>query len=235
MSLYLIIMGVQGAGKGTQAAWIAENFGIPHVSTGDLFRAMKTREDDLARKVQAILKSGGLVSDEITNEVLQDRLEQPDAANGVILDGYPRNPAQAQWLEDYLTRQGAQLDAALLLELDYYTAFKRAFGRVKSAETGETYNIFFNNDGLDVQIIEDPQGLFPPRYEVILKATGEKLQRRSDDNAPSVMKRIDIFTETTSPLIDHYQSKGVLVRIDADQSIEQVSEDVRGAIERVRE
>ena len=105
MGLYIILMGVQGAGKGVQASFIREQYGIPHVSTGDLFRAMRTREDELARKIQETMKAGLLISDETTNEVLQDRLEQPDAENGVIFDGYPRNAAQAKWLDDYSRQQ----------------------------------------------------------------------------------------------------------------------------------
>ena len=110
MGLYLILLGVQGAGKGVQAAWIQERYGIPHVSTGDLFRAMRTREDELAQRIQAIMASGQLISDEITNEVARDRLEQPDAANGAILDGFPRNEVQAEWLTQHLgrTRRGRQ-------------------------------------------------------------------------------------------------------------------------------
>ena len=133
-------MGVQGAGKGVQAQFIKEHYNLPHVSTGDLFRAMKTREDELAKRVQDIMQSGALVDDDTTNEVVRDRLEQPDAASGVILDGFPRNQNQAAWLENYLAGKGQSLAAVLLLELDLYTAFKRAFGRV-TAQSGDSYNI----------------------------------------------------------------------------------------------
>ena len=133
MSLYIILMGVQGAGKGEQAKFIRERYGIPHVSTGDLFRAMKTREDELAKRVQQIMASGNLVDDATTNEVVKDRLSQPDAQGGVIFDGYPRTPNQAAWLESYLAERGEQINAVILLDLDLYTAFKRAFGRVSTA------------------------------------------------------------------------------------------------------
>jgi len=234
MSLYLIIMGVQGAGKGTQAAYIHETYNVPHVSTGDLFRAMKTRTDDLAREVQAIMKSGNLVSDEVTNKVLQDRLEQDDAADGVILDGYPRNIDQAKWLENYLGGKGESLAAVLLLELDYYTAFKRAFGRVKDGKTGQVYNIYSTTDELDAAFIEDPNGKFQPRIEATLKSTGQILERRADDHAGSVVKRIDTFEATTKPLIDYYEDKGLLVRINAKQPIEEVSAAVKAAIDQVK-
>ncbi|MFW5692324.1 MAG: adenylate kinase family protein [Chloroflexota bacterium] len=233
MGLYLIIMGVQGAGKGTQAAFIQETYGISHVSTGDLFRAMKTREDELARRVQDIMKSGALVPDDVTNEVLKDRLEQPDAQDGVILDGYPRNTAQAVWLEDYLNSRGEHVNAVLLLDLDPYTAFKRAFGRVKSPSTGETYNIFSNNEHLEWRAVDHPEGTYPARLEVKDKRNGEVLERRADDQALSVLKRIDTYLETTKPLIEFYREKGLLVEIDADQPIEAVNDDIKAAVEKV--
>jgi adenylate kinase len=232
MSLYLIIMGVQGAGKGMQAGIISEQYNIPHVSTGDLFRAMKTREDELAKRIQEIMKAGQLISDDVTNEVLKDRLEQPDAANGVILDGYPRNLAQAAWLEQYLTSRGAKLDAALLLELDLYAAFKRAFGRV-TASDGQTYNIYYNADGLEWRFTDHPERQYPPRLEAY--RAGEALTRRPDDaSADAVLKRIDTFLEATAPLVTYYDQKGLLLRINADQSIEAVTADIRKAVDQVR-
>lgn len=229
MSLYLIIMGVQGAGKGTQAAFIEREYGIPHVSTGDMFRAMKNRDDDLARRVQEIMNSGALVPDEVTNEVLQDRLEQDDAANGVILDGYPRNIAQAQWLQNYLEDKGESLTSVLLLDLDPYTAFKRAYGRVKSGQTGATYNVFFH-DNVTYKVVDHPEGAFPPRLEATNKNTGETLERRSDDEPMSVIKRIDTYLETTRPLVDYYEERGLLARVDADQPIDVVSQAIKDVI-----
>lgn len=232
MSLYLIIMGVQGAGKGTQAAYISEKYQIPHVSTGDLFRAMKTREDELAKRVQEIMNSGQLVSDEVTNEVLRDRLEQADAANGVILDGYPRNIAQAEWLESYLAGRGAKLNAVLLLELDLYTAFKRAYGRVQTQDKKQTFNMYFHDD-VDFTFEPDENGTFAPGVRATLKSTGEDLIRRADDEAGSVVKRIDVYVETTKPLVEHYRGKGVLVEIDASQPIERVSEAITTELDKV--
>ena len=225
MSLYLIIMGVQGAGKGTQAAFISKEYNIPRISTGDLFRAMKTREDELAKRVQEIMNSGQLVSDEVTNEVLRDRLEQPDAANGVILDGYPRNIAQAEWLEKYLESRGAKLNAVLLLNLDLYNAFKRAYGRVQSQDKTQTYNIYFHDD-VNYDFVVDKSGTFAPGVNATLKSTGEDLIRRADDEAGSVVKRIDTYVETTKPLVDYYREHGLLTEIDALQSIAEVSAEI---------
>ena len=234
MGLYLIIMGVQGAGKGTQAVSIKEKYNILHVSTGELFRAMKARQDDLAQRVQEIMESGMLIPDDVTNEVLRDRLEQPDAAVGAVLDGYPRNIAQAQWLENYLAGRGEKVTAALQLDLDPYTAFKRAFGRVSSAESGQQYNIYTANEGLEWQTVDHPEKSFPPRLEVRRKETGEVLKRRADDEAVAVIKRIDTYLEQTAPLIDFYREKGSLLTVPADQPIDAVGQAIIQAVDSVK-
>ncbi len=235
MSLYIILMGVQGAGKGEQARFIQRQYGnIPHVSTGDLFRAMRTRSDELAQRVQGIMAEGRLVDDETTNAVLKDRLDLPDATGGVILDGYPRNEAQAEWLESYLAERGDRLTAVLLLELDLYTAFKRAFGRV-SARSGKTYNIYYNSDGLDWHFEDHPQGDYPPKLVAADRQTGEQLVRRADDaNAHAILKRIDTYVNTTLPLIKFFQQQALIHHIHADQSIEAVSAEIRHAIDAAR-
>lgn len=235
MSLYIILMGVQGAGKGEQAKFIQQHYNIPQVSTGDLFRAMRTRTDELAQRVQQIMAEGRLVDDDTTNAVVKDRLEQPDAAGGVILDGYPRNESQAEWLRHYLAGRGEKLTAVVLLELDLYTAFKRAFGRV-SAKSGKTYNIYFNDDGLDWRFEDHPEGAYPPRLVAKEKVGGEALVRRADDaNAHAILKRIDTYVEQTSPLIKYFDRQNVLFRINADQSIEAVGRDIRHAIDAARD
>lgn len=235
MGLYIVLMGVQGAGKGVQARYISEKYNIPHVSTGDLFRAMKTREDDLARKIQEIMSSGQLVSDEITNEVVRDRLEQDDAANGAILDGFPRNRVQAEWLGEYLRGRGEKVEPVLLFELDLYTAFRRAFGRVSSPVTGKTYNIYSDNEGIEWNFVEHPENAYPPRLEATEIATGASLTRRPDDaNAGAIIKRIDTYLETTAPLIAYYEEQGTLVRVDASRSIEDVQADVARVIDEVQ-
>lgn len=229
MSLYIIMMGIQGAGKGVQAGIISETYGIPHVSTGDLFRAMKHREDDLAHEVRAIMSAGQLVSDELTNRIVEDRLAQEDAKNGVILDGYPRSAGQCDWLEAHLASKGEKLTAVLLMELDGYTAFKRAFGRVSAAD-GESYNYFYKRDGVDWQWEEHETQAFPPR--LIAKIGEQPLIRRPDDaSAASILKRIDTFVETTQPLIQRYEASGQLVRIDALLPIDIISSQIQSILE----
>lgn len=234
MALYIILMGVQGAGKGVQAKFISDTYHIPHVSTGDMFRAMKSRQDALAKRVQDIMNAGKLVDDETTNEVVADRLSQPDAENGVILDGYPRNQAQADFLSNFLAQRGEKVNAVLSLEIDLYVAFKRAFGRV-TAKNGDSYNIFYLNDGIDVAVEEHPDKAFPPRVVATHTATGEVLARRSDDaNALAVIKRIDTYLETTLPLIEYYTAKDLLKTIDAEQDIDAVSAEIRHLIDSAR-
>jgi len=224
MALYLNLMGVQGSGKGTQAQLISQTYGIPHVSTGDLFRAMRKRSDELARRVQEIMDAGRLIDDETTNAVVADRLAQADAASGAILDGYPRNAAQADFLAGYLAERGQRVNAVILMRLDLYVAFKRAFGRVTAAD-GQAYNLYYQCDGLDIQIEKHPEGLFPPR--VVAKRGEETLQRRPDDaDAMAVIKRIDTYLAETQPLVDYYQARGILHTIDADRPIESVSADL---------
>jgi len=232
MGLYVILMGVQGAGKGEQAGFIRDTYHIPHVSTGDLFRAMKTREDDLAKRIQQIMAEGHLIDDATTNEVVKDRLSQPDAASGVIFDGYPRTPAQADWLEGYLASKGERVNVVLLLKLDLYTAFKRAFGRVSHPATGKSYNIYFNSEGIDWRFEDHPDKRYPPRLKAVEQSSGAELVRRPDDgSADAILKRIDIYVQTTEPLIHYYRDRGLLREIEADQPIPAVSAAIKAAID----
>lgn len=232
--LFLLIMGVQGSGKGTQASAITKRYGIPHVSTGDLFRAMFSRTDALAERIRATLAAGKLVDDETTNDVLADRLERPDAAHGALLDGYPRNHAQARFLNEYLARRGQKLTAVLLLELDLYNAFKRSFGRV-TAQDGRAFNLYTSPDGVSWAFEKDPNKLFPPRLVATLDSTGELLKRRDDDaNAFGVVERIEKFLSETQPLLPVYEQAGLLRRVNADQSIADVTTALFAEIEKTR-
>lgn len=235
MGLYIILMGVQGSGKGTQAGYITEHYGgIPQISTGDLFRAMKTRTDDLAKQIQQIMAEGKLIDDDTTNRVVEDRLKQPDCARGAIFDGFPRTPYQAQWLEDHLAKKGEKIGAVILMKIDLYGGFRRAFGRL-TAPGGQSYNIYTDAEQIDVKWLDHPDKLFPPRLEAVVKATGEALIRRPDDaNADAIIKRIDTFVKTTQPLIDHFSAKGLVYTIDADQSIPDVSASIKHILDRVQ-
>ncbi|MDX2077554.1 MAG: nucleoside monophosphate kinase [bacterium] len=228
MSLYVIIMGVQGAGKGTQAQFIQRTFGIPQISTGDLFRAMRTRTDAFAVQIQTLMNSGALIDDETTQNIVAERLLADDVQKGAIFDGFPRNIAQAQWLDAHLAQKGTAIKQVLLLELDAYTAFKRAYGRVTDANSGVAYNIYSNAGDIQWQFVEHPEKAFPPRLEATLN--GQKLSRRPDDEASFVIKRIDTFLEQTTPLINYYSQKGLVKKIDATQPIETVSQDIKSLL-----
>lgn len=209
MGTYIVMMGVQGAGKGTQAAIMKEKLGLPHISTGDLFRAMKTQDTPLAKRVQTLMAEGELIPDDVTNEMVKERLAKPDAQRGVILDGYPRNTGQAEYLDNLLAGKDEKILIVPLLTLDREIAIKRAEGR-RTASDGTTYNIYFNPPPPDI----DPADLV----------------QRADDHRDAVERRIDLFFEKTAPLIDYYTAKGVCATINADQSIHEVAVDVFAAI-----
>lgn len=234
MGLNIILMGVQGAGKGVQANFIKETYNIPHVSTGDIFRGLQNRSDKLAERVKAILASGALVDDDTTNELVADRLNEPDAENGIILDGYPRNKAQAAFLDNYLAEKGEQVNAVLLLELDLFTAFKRAFGRVTDSDTGESFNYYYKQGDVEFNIEQNPEGEYPPRMIAI--RNGKALKRRIDDaDAMAVVQRIDTYLDVTMPIVEYYQDKDVVQRINAEQTIADVSASIEVAIESAKE
>jgi adenylate kinase len=231
MGLFVILMGVQGSGKGEQARFMQETYGIPQISTGDLFRAMKTREDEFARRVQQMMAEGTLIDDATTNEIVRQRLAEPDAQAGAIFDGYPRTPAQAAWLDEHLASKDERLAAVLLLDIDLFTAFKRAFGRV-TTKAGVGYNLYSKTDGVTFEWVEHPQGNHPPRLKAVVTATGEELHRRPDDaHAHAIIKRMDTFVATTAPLIAYYESKGLVQRVPAELPIEQVSADIRAILD----
>lgn len=232
LDMYIVLMGVQGAGKGEQAQFMAEEYKVPHISTGDLFRNMRERTDPLAIEIQEIMNSGKFVSDDTTNTVLLDRLQQQDALQGALFDGYPRNLGQAQWLDRYLATINSSITAVILMELDLYTAFKRTFGRVSLSSQKKTYNIYYNKEDISWEFVASPDSLFPPRLEAKHDQTGEVLKRRNDDaHAGSIIERIDTYVSQTKPLIEYYSRKGLVHRIDASQSIDDVRLSIMLAIE----
>lgn len=216
MGTYIVLIGVQGAGKGTQASILQDKLGLVHVSTGDLFRAMKTQETPLAKRVQELMAKGELIPDDITNQMVEDRLAQQDAARGVILDGYPRSAGQAEFLDDLLAKQGDRVVVVPVLQLDRETAIKRVEGRRYSQDKSRVYNVYFN----------------PPQTPGVDDVDGQPLIQREDDNREAVERRIDLFYESTQPLIDYYRSRGVVAEIDADQGINEVAVDMLAAVAR---
>jgi adenylate kinase len=214
--LYILLMGVQGAGKGTQAAKLVEALGLIHLSTGELFRAMKVQDTPLAREVQTIMNRGDLIPDELTIRIVRERMQAPDAAKGVIFDGFPRTVPQAQALDTLLAEFGGRVNLAVSLELDRQIAFKRLEGRrVCTVNEKHIYNVYFN----------------PPKVEGMCDLDGAPLMQRPDDTPEAVNKRIDTYFSQTAPLLDYYQKAGVLRRLNADQTIEAVSAVLLAAVE----
>jgi adenylate kinase len=177
---------------------------------------MKTQDTPLARKVQEMMSAGELIPDEITNEMVRDRLGQDDAARGVILDGYPRNVGQAEFLDKLLAEKGEELAVVPILELDREIAIKRVEGRRYSPDKKRVYNIYFD----------------PPEREGVDDVTGEPLIQRDDDHREAVERRIDLFFDETAPLIEYYKKKSLVQRVDADQAIDAVTVDLIAAITR---
>ncbi len=197
----LIFLGPPGAGKGTMAARIAEEFNIPHISTGDIFRANIKNQTELGKKVKSILDSGDLVPDEVTIELVQDRLQKDDAQNGYILDGFPRTIPQAEALAGF-----SRIDKAVNFMLSDEEIIKRLSGRRVAPTSGRTYHVLFN----------------PPKVDGVDDETGEKLIIRPDDQVDAVKNRLEVYKRQSAPLVDFYRDKGILLEIDASPKPDEV-------------
>lgn len=206
----ILIMGPPGAGKGTQAGVIVNEFGIPHISTGDAFRLAMKLETPIGLKAKEYMERGELVPDDITIGIVEERLQQPDCKQGFLLDGFPRTLAQAEALEDILGRLDTKLDDVVDLKVDRDRLLARITGRRICKTCGATYHLIFN----------------PPKVEGICDKDGGELYQRSDDNEESVGKRLDEYSNKTAPLLTFYESKGLLREIDGEQDIDAVSKDI---------
>ncbi len=214
----LVLVGPPGAGKGTQAEFIAENFSIPKISTGDIFRANVSGGTELGRLAKKYMDAGDLVPDEVTNAMVRDRLAQPDAKDGFLLDGFPRNVAQAGELDAMLHELGAPLSVVLDLDVDFDEVVKRLSGRRTCKSCGHVWHLEFD----------------PPSSDGICDKDGGQLFQRDDDKPETVRHRLEVYREQTEPLIGFYRDAGKLVAIDALGPVEDVTERAIDALDPFR-
>ena len=214
----LILLGPPGAGKGTQARMLEEEFGLVQLSTGDLLRAAVAAGTEAGKRAKAVMEAGQLVSDEIVLAILKDRMAAPDTARGVILDGFPRTDGQAAALDSLLAAAGLRITAAVSLEVDDEAMVGRVSGRYTCAACGEGYHDDFKK---------------PAHAGTCDKCGGTAMKRRADDNADTVRERLKAYHAQTAPLIAYYDGKGVLERIDAMGPIADVRQALAGIVGRV--
>ncbi|MFD2680978.1 adenylate kinase [Bacillus seohaeanensis] len=202
----IVLMGLPGAGKGTQAEKIIEKYGIPHISTGDMFRAAIKEGTELGLKAKSFMDNGDLVPDEVTIGIVRERLSKEDCLKGFLLDGFPRTVAQAEALENILSDLGKKMNYVINIEVDKDILMERLTGRRICKECGATYHLIFN----------------PPKEEGVCDRCGGELYQRADDNEETVQNRLDVNIQQTKPLLDYYEDKGYLKNIDGQQDIVKV-------------
>ncbi|EGG46590.1 MULTISPECIES: adenylate kinase [Streptomyces] len=213
----IVLVGPPGAGKGTQAAFLAKNLSIPHISTGDLFRANISRQTELGKLAKSYMDAGNLVPDEVTIGMAKDRMEQSDAAGGFLLDGFPRNVSQAEALDEMLKDEGMKLDAVLDLEVPEDEVVKRIAGRrVCRKDSSHVFHVTYT----------------PPKTEGVCDICGGELYQRDDDSEETVRTRLEVYHTQTEPIIDYYKAQGLVVTISALGKVEDVTGRAMKALQR---
>ncbi len=214
MSKIVVLMGAPGAGKGTQARLLQERLGLPQISTGDMFRAMKEAQTPLAEELRPIMRSGGLVPDDLTIRVVRERTGREDTKDGYILDGFPRTPAQAAMLEKLAVEQGKRIQP-ILVDVPLEILERRMVGRRSCPVCGEIYNIYFR----------------PPKSDNVCDLHPDaQLKHRADDNPETVHARLATFDEQTRPLLDYYQASSRLRRVDGTRDPETIYADIENIV-----
>ena len=217
MATYFVMLGPPGVGKGTQAKILSETTGLPHISSGDLFRENIKNQTDLGKLAKSYMDKGELVPDDVTIDMLRERLSRPDAANGAILDGFPRTPPQAQVLDRLLAGiGGGQVDYVPYLTAPESVSVERISGRWTCRAKGHIYHQKFN----------------PPKRPGICDVDGSELYQRDDDKAETVRHRIEVYLDQTAPLIQYYRDLGKLIELDGTRSVEQVTAELLSAVEK---
>lgn len=206
----LLFFGPPGAGKGTQAHAVAVEFGIPHISTGEMLREAARKRTPLGLAAQVRMDRGELVSDEVVSAIAAERIARPDCASGFILDGFPRTIGQAEFLDALLDEQGRGKPLVLYIQVNSGSLLKRLGGRRICPVCGRIYNMYFN----------------PPQHDEVCDADGARLVRRADDNDGAILHRLESYTTLTRPLIEYYRERKVLVDVDGDRAPDEVTRDV---------
>lgn len=210
----IVLLGAPGSGKGTQAKFIRERYGVPQIATGDLLREALASGSDLGRRAREAMDAGRLVSDEIVLAIIRERVARPDAHRGFVLDGFPRNLTQAEALDALLGEIGQPLDDALLLDIDPDALVQRLTGRLTCPSCGRVYNRYTK----------------PPKIEGQCDADGSELVHRSDDNESTIENRLRVFESHTRPVIDYYKRQDKLLVVDADSEIVEVAKRINQAL-----
>lgn len=217
--MQLIIMGAPGAGKGTQAARLVEKYKIPQISTGDMFRAAVAEGTELGKEAASYMKAGKLVPDEVTIGIVRERLSKSDCARGFILDGFPRTVEQADALNEILDGLGKKLTRVLNINVAAGELISRAVGRRICKKCGATYHVEYN----------------APRVAGVCDECGGELYQRGDDTAETMTNRLNVYVQSTRPLIEYYKATGIYAEVDGSQPIERVTEEVERILTSVSE
>jgi adenylate kinase len=207
----LVLLGAPGSGKGTQAQRLRDQKGIPQVSSGDLLRDAVTRGTELGKRAKAAMDAGELVTDDIVLGLIRERLGRPDAAKGFILDGYPRNVAQAAALDQLLADLGQPIDAVVLMQVDDKALVLRLTGRRTCPDCGKVFNVYSSPSGKGAHCDNPAHGTEPPL-----------LKQRDDDKEDVIANRLKVYNAQTAPLIEHYRGRGLLKVVNADQPMDRV-------------
>jgi adenylate kinase len=216
--LNLILLGPPGAGKGTQAERLVEDFDLPYYATGDILRAAVKEGTDLGREAKEYMDRGDLVPDELICRVIMERIDSPEAGDGFLLDGFPRNVHQAEVLEESLESRGRELTAALLIDVKDEDVIRRLSGRRVCVKQGHNYHVEFD----------------PPKNDDVCDQDGSRLVQRDDDKPETVKHRLEVYREQTEPLVERYEKEGILRRFDGSRSPTEVHDHIRATLATLR-
>ena len=214
----IILMGLPGAGKGTQASEIVKKFPIPHISTGDMFRKAIKDETDLGKEAKSYMDRGELVPDEVTVGIVKERISEDDAKKGFLLDGFPRTIEQAEVLNNIMSELDRNIDAVINIEVPEEELMNRLTGRRICEKCGTTYHLVFN----------------PPKVDGVCDIDGGKLYQRKDDDPETVSNRLSVNVKQSKPILEYYDEKGVLKNIDGAKDIDEVTKDVIDILDQLK-